>query len=79
LTLLAPPHRGTFPGYDTGGVTVQLQLNKGGAGFSHNAFGNECDITLDRVDEEEAAGSLRCSFGDLNIAGSFSAEGLPRS
>ena len=54
------------------GVLVQMNLF-GGPGFSHNAFGDQCEVTVTEQEETMVAGTLSCVFDDVAVEGSFDA------
>jgi von Willebrand factor type D domain len=53
-------------------VTVQMNL-VGGPGFSHNAFANQCRMTVTTQEDATVAGRLFCSFTDITVSGFFEA------
>jgi hypothetical protein len=55
------------------GVTVQMQLNEDGTGFSHNAFGDQCRVTVTTQEEDSVAGRIFCAFPDITVSGPFEA------
>jgi hypothetical protein len=55
------------------GVQIQMQLVAGRPGFSHVAFGNECDVTFTTADADRVAGTLSCTFSDVVVQGTFDA------
>lgn len=71
LTLLSPGEAGTHSD-----VTVQMQINEGLPGFSHNAFGRECEVIVDDITESEVSGSFTCDFEDIDAGGTFTAQDL---
>jgi hypothetical protein len=70
-----PPRTGAFK---TGeGASVRLQAFPGATGYSHSAdSSDECTVTLTKVTMAEVDGALRCSWEDLEMHGTFAAQGL---
>jgi hypothetical protein len=56
------------------GVQVQLQLFANRAGYSHDAFGDQCDVTFTTADASRIEGSISCTFDDVTVEGSFNGE-----
>lgn len=55
------------------GVQIQMQLVAGAPGFSHSAFGNECEVTFTTAGADRVAGTLSCAFTDVAVEGAFDA------
>jgi hypothetical protein len=75
LALEGPARRGTY-GTHTGGdaALLQMQINPGAPGYSHNAFADECSVTVERAEQKAVGGRFTCDFGQLQANGTFGAD-----
>jgi hypothetical protein len=75
LKLQGPARRGTYPTHTGGGsaALLQMQINPGAPGFSHNAFADECGVTVEQAEQKAIGGRFTCDFGQIQAVGSFSA------
>lgn len=75
LALQGPAQTGTYPTHTGGGgaALLQMQITPGAAGYSHNAFADECMVTVERAEQKAIGGRFTCDFGQTQANGTFSA------
>jgi hypothetical protein len=75
LALQGPARRGTYGTHTGGGAALlQMQITPGAPGYSHNAFADECSVTVDRAEQKAIGGRFTCDFGQLQANGTFGAD-----
>jgi hypothetical protein len=74
LTLQGPARPGTY-GTSTspGDALLQMQVNPNRPGYSHDAFADQCKVTVDRAQQNSITGRFTCDFPSLHAEGTFSA------
>jgi hypothetical protein len=50
-----------------------MQINPGAPGFSHDAFADECQVTVERAEQKAVSGRFTCDFGQVQATGNFTA------
>ncbi len=74
LMLQGPAQQGTYGTHTGGGAALlQMQVNPGAPGFSHNAFDDECQVTVESAEQKAIGGRFTCDFGETQATGTFSA------
>jgi hypothetical protein len=74
LMLQGPARQGTYGTHTGGGgALLQMQVTPGAPGFSHNAFADECQVTVEQADQKAIGGRFTCDFGETQATGTFSA------
>jgi hypothetical protein len=73
LALHGPARSGTYPTHTGGGgaALLQMQINPGAPGYSHNAFADECKVTVERAEQTAIEGHFTCDFGQTHAEGTY--------